>query len=186
MEKILVGKLVGMSDPGQWSQVHVFVPEGGRKEVLGSLIVAVAVRQKESIDLAAFGQEIIQRVHEEYYGLETGNLVELKAVVERVGREFTQVEMEIAVGVVKEIGERKVFYAVGDGGGKVILWRQGQIFEIVTDGSASGWLEPGDVVVVGTKALFELIGMEEWRGVGSGDGGGGGERLAPLLVKGKA
>ena len=94
MEKILVGKLVGMSDPGQWSQVHVFVPEGGRKEVLGSLIVAVAVRQKESIDLAAFGQEIIQRVHEEYYGLEVGNLVGLKLVLERVKGEFSQVELE--------------------------------------------------------------------------------------------
>jgi len=56
----------------------------------------------------------------------------------------------------------------------------------VTDGSASGWLEPGDVVVVGTKALFELIGMEEWLGVGSEAVEVAVERLAPLLVKGKA
>src|SRR3989344_5948132 len=109
MEKILVGKLVGMSDPGQWSQVHVFVPEGGRKETLGSLIVAVAVRQKESIDLAASGQEIIQRVHEEYYGLEVGNLVGLKLVLERVKGEFSQVELEVVVGVIKAVGDKQVF-----------------------------------------------------------------------------
>lgn len=186
MEKISVGKLVGMSDPGRWSQVHVFVPEGGRKEDWGSLIVAMSVGKREEAghDLAAFGQEIIQRLHEEYYGLEAGNLAGLRLVLERVRGEFSQVELEVGVGVIKDVGEKRAFYAAGGGGGKVVLVRGGQVFEIAA--GASGWLEPGDVAVVGTKTLFELIAMEDWREVGSEAVEVVVERLAPLLVKGKA
>lgn len=175
-----------MSDPGQWSQVHVFVPEGGRKEDWGSLIVAMSVRKREEAehDLAAFGQEIIQRLHEEYYGLEAGNLAGLRLVLERVRGEFSQVELEVGVGVIKDVGEKRAFYAAGGGGGKVVLVRGGQVFEIAA--GASGWLEPGDVAVVGTKTLFDLIGVEDWRGIGSEAVEGVVERLAPLLVKGKA
>lgn len=188
MREIQVGKLVGISSPAQWSQVHTFFPKEPGKE---GLVVAVSVEGKGDEDLAAFGQELIQRLHERYYGSseEQGGLVtKLEEAVVGVVREFDKVRVTIAAGVVVERGEKLGLAVVVEGEGKVVLVRRGEVFGIKEgSGSTSGWLAMGDVVVVGTTGLFALMGRKLLKQL---DGEKGvedlTEQLAPALVKGEA
>lgn len=211
MERVEVGKLVGMSSPTQWSQVHSFLPKGERGEERGMLVLAVSIGQKEQpsfaeategMDLAAFGQEVIQRLHEEYYGVaeeetDAGGLLErLKATIEKVVGEFGTVAMTVAGGVVKEHLGRWVMYVGLAGQGGAVLVRKGEVFEMVRrrdeEGEAktmmvSGWLEEGDVAVIGTEALWQLVRKEDLVRMGEKETVEEMvEELAPELVRGKA
>lgn len=202
MERVEVGKLVGMSSPTQWSQVHSFLPKGERGEERGMLVLAVSIQGEENKDLAAFGQEVIQRLHEEYYGVaeeetDAGGLLErLKATIEKVVGEFGTVAMTVAGGVVKEHLGRWVMYVGVAGQGGAVLVRQGEVFEMVRrkdeEGEAStmmvsGWLEEGDVAVIGTEALWQLVRKEDLVRMGEkGTVEEMVEELAPELVRGKA
>lgn len=211
MERIQIGKLVGMSSPERWSQVHAFVPEAGHKKDKGILLVVVSVGRPASsgqladtrgMDLAAFGQEMIQRAHEEFYGNQEvvveeesvdkiGILEGIKRVIDKVVGEFKQVDVAMAVGVMVEKDERRLFYGGVWGEGRVELVREGEVFGVIRGERgrlvrASGWVREGDVLVLGTGELFELVGSERWREVEVGKAEEMVEQLAPLLAKGEA
>lgn len=153
-------KVVGTSTPDSWSQTHYFVPEDKeKKKTRGELLAVLAVEGLgDGIEAVAFGREVINRLHEEYYGKPEEAVPEgLKGALEKIGHEFgAKVRVEITAAVFVE--DRLYVGTVGNG--RVLFVRDGQIGEILRGGSqvmtASGYLAAGDQFLIGTEDFFRL------------------------------
>ncbi len=163
---VKIAKLVGASSPTGWSQVHTFFPEAEKKE-LGVLLAAVAVTKKtEAAELAAFGTEAIQRLHEFYYGeTEARGLRRLVRAVEKVKTEFSEVNLAIVAGIVKSnLGDGKEgLYGVTSGQAQIFLERNRKLMKLLDSDEqegVSGFLLPQDRLVLATGELVNKIEAE--------------------------
>ncbi|MGB9706498.1 MAG: hypothetical protein ACPLXP_00275 [Microgenomates group bacterium] len=165
--KLKLAKIVSASNQRGWSQVHTFLPEEKEKlETRGQFLAVMGLGGlSEGVEIASAGRELISRLHEEYYGsLEERPFVQLKKAVERVFKEASsEAKIEIVAGAL--VGD--VLYLAAAGGGKVILRRGGEITTILQGNpdsllveTASGYLQKGDVFLLGTKRFFEVVGRE--------------------------
>jgi hypothetical protein len=154
-------KIVGTATDETWSQVHTFFPsEEEKRKKRGSLFAVLSLTGLgEGVEVVAVGREIISRLHEEYYGnLEEGVLARLKRAIEKLTAEIEPpAKLEIGAAVVSD----KVLYLAIAGGGQAVLSRGGKI-GLVLAGSekietASGYLEAGDLFLLGTAGFFNLV-----------------------------
>lgn len=164
MEKLTVqiAKLVGTPNQNSWSQVHSFIPEEEeKKSKRGFLLAIISFSGEEGVEAVATGREILSRFHEEYYGeTETKIFSRLTQAVEEVNEEFSQPErkLEIITAALVE----NIAYLVIKGGGRILL-KRGEAVQTLLEGNeeklatASGYLEEGDFLMLGTNLLFEVI-----------------------------
>lgn len=163
--KLQIAKIVGVSTESGWSQVHTFAPEEKEKlEKRGQLLAVISLTSLPfGTEIALAGKELISRLHEEYFGnLEEKPFFQLKNSLEKVFAEASrEAKVEIVAGSV--VGD--VLYLAIAGGGKVVLARGGKVGEIIGGGSgevetASGYLQKGDIFLLGTKKFFEVVPRE--------------------------
>lgn len=169
-------KIVGTAKERQWSQVHTFVPKEERLEALGIKIFTVALKigedqDREKPDLSSLGKEVIQRFHERYYGSgeSTSAGKHLEESLAEVRQEFESAVSEIIVGILlpAEDAERAGrLYLARCGAGGALLTREGKTYQLMggePEGAlekietVSGWLEEGDMLLVGTSGFFALL-----------------------------
>ncbi|MBI2010257.1 MAG: hypothetical protein HYS86_03740 [Candidatus Chisholmbacteria bacterium] len=173
-----VAKIVGAATEQAWSQVHTFFPkerDGNELALVAAVAVEVkpdlAVAEGARLDIAAFGAEVLQRLHEEYFGAaegERGTLGRVKEALGRVEREFQKVKLAAAVGVIafEQKSGKQVLYAAAAGEAKVELWREGKRLALLRgDGivrGVSGYLRKGDRLILGTTELFSRLSEAQW------------------------
>lgn len=109
----------------------------------------------------ATGREILSRLHEEYYGeTETKIFDQLSRAVNKIDEEFTLPERNLEI-VTCVIAEDLAYLAV-KGKGKILL-KRGTSFQTLIKGSeisvetASGYIKDGDLILLGTSLLFEVL-----------------------------
>ena len=154
-----VGKVVGKSGPGKWGQVHDFLPDEEEKRVShGRLIAAIGVNtggEEGQMDMVALGREVLSRLHEQYFGNNTGSARErLELAVSSVISEFHKTE----IAAIAVFSEEIVVVAMGGAG----------VF-VSTSAGAEGWLVKvgeaglksfsskgvsGKVLVMGTRGFW--------------------------------
>ena len=158
-----VMKIVGASSDKNWPQVHAFSPrEPEKAEKFGNLVVVFRLTSKEeSLEISSFGKEVIQRFHEIYYSsLEESVLDNLKFALEKISGEFDQ-QIDLEVSAVVIIGEEKPILYASCFNCRVKIYRNSSLVELAgSEGeveSVSGWLQPDDRLILGTKQFFEQI-----------------------------
>lgn len=167
-----VAKVVGTLTKKGWSQVHTFCPEEKEKLLArGQFLVAISLQaadfqtsqDEKTVEdkLTSQGRELITRLHEEYYGeLKTPALTRLKETVEKVvaesGAEITAAALVDGVCYLAILGEGKLILARKD---KIVTILKGEpkTTQAVT---ASGWLESGDLFLLGTGEFFKLLSLQ--------------------------
>lgn len=157
-----LAKIVGTSTEESWSQVHTFSPpEEEKKQKRGNLLAILALTGLgEGVEAVAAGREVISRLHEEYFGnLEGEALERLKEAVEKVVSEV-EPPARIEIGAAAVLG--KILYLAIAGLGQAVLQRRGKIGVVLTGSdrveTASGYLEVGDIFLLGTTGFFHLVG----------------------------
>ncbi len=166
----VAGKLVGKLGQNAWAQVYDFTPEGEEKLSKRGRLVAVvgmeASEGTEQVEMVQAGREVLARLHELYYGEETGEaFIVLKNAIGSVRREFEGVE----IGGVVLAGE--FVYIVAGGG--VGVWvsrpaegenqaeKQGWLVraeeEREKEAAFSGRGEESEMVVLGNKSFFSGV-----------------------------
>lgn len=180
-------KIVGMPEDGFWGQVHCFNPqEEEKKKKRGQLLAVLTVGEvEEGLEAVETGREVLRRLHEEYYGNLEGSAFErLTEAVEGAKGEASEVEI-VAASVVG----RAMFLAIA-GGGKIVLKRDGELgvvlqgkseaSEVVT---GSGYLQEGDLVLLGSESFFETMEGGVLRAaLESGSPQEAGEIISPLVM----
>jgi len=162
--KLKIAKIVGPSVERSWSQVHTFVPgEKEKLEARGEFLAVMSLGElTREVEIASAGRELISRLHEEYYGsLEEKPFAQLKKAVEKVVKEAS-LEAKIEINAACVVGD--VLYLAIAGGGKAVLQRQGKTTTILQGSyqpflveTASGYLQNGDIFLLGTKSFFEVV-----------------------------
>jgi hypothetical protein len=150
-------KLTGNPGSSGWTQIHEFRPEDEEKlKKRGYFFAVVSTSYQESgAGGAAYGRELLTRLHEEYFGnLETSAFVALKNAVEKVAREGEK-KVEIAAAAILD----DVVYTTAQGGAGVSLYRSGGLAKILVSReeevtSASGFPQEKDLLILGTRAFF--------------------------------
>ena len=158
-----VMKIVGASSEKNWPQVHAFSPrEPEKAEKFGNLVVVFRLTSKEeNLEISSFGKEVIQRFHEVYYSsLEESVLDNLKFSLEKIKGEFDkQIDLEMSAVVI--IGEEKPILYASCFNCRVKIYRDSNLVDLASsDGeikSISGWLQPNDRIILGTKQFFEQV-----------------------------
>jgi len=160
-----VSKIVGGSNNLFWSQTHVFLPGNEvKKKEFGCLLASFCLKakNKEEINIIAFGKEVLLRFQELYYANFNDNGLErLNKSLQSLNKEFkASVEIEIAAAVVFPDG---LTYFISQAGGEVFIFRKKHLVKILSGQekiSSSGFLEENDFVVLGSKQFFELVNLE--------------------------
>jgi len=157
-----LAKIVGTATTNGWSQIHTFTPEEvEKKEKRGTLLSVIMFSKKESeVEALNFGREIISRLHEEYYGDESGPILpHLTAVLKKINEEFgIEEKLEVVSGVITN----DVLYLAILGGGKILM-KRGSSLEVILSGqvaqveSASGYLQDSDWLVFGTSDFYAAL-----------------------------
>lgn len=165
MDKFLLhcAKIVGTPTGTSASWVHTFFPQEAEKlQKRGHLLAVIGLTEfTGASEIAAVGKEIISRLHEEYYGvLETSAFHQLQTSVGKVSQETKEgTEFKLDIGAVGIL--QNVLYAVVDDGGKLIINRQGEVKTILAENNTlSGYLQDGDVFLLGTGEFFRLVSKE--------------------------
>jgi len=189
--KLEAVKIVSAPIRGNWSQVHVFTPENEEKLQKRGQIFAVFSLKSTTFtseeEIASVGKEIISRFHEEYYGILEGSAFnQLKKAQEQVLKEAL-LEAKIEIVSVALVGN--ILYLGITGLGEVILSRGGKVSCILRGENehlvktASGFLHPGDIFVLGTKNFFEIVPPPTVEvALKSGSARRAGEILTPLVL----
>ena len=160
MFSLKTAKVIGTPDGEAWSQAHDFKVEGEKLTKRGRLLVVLTLSQAvEGVEAVAAGREVLARINEEYYGNLEGNPFErLQAVLEKLNKEFKNLELILAafyqkVGYFREAksssprakrgyyGQLPIVAYFGIlGGGKVVIKRESNIqtiFELGSDRRSS-------------------------------------------------
>jgi len=158
-----VAKILGAASETGWAQSFFFTPEN--KDLLekrGSLLACFSLFDEEGAN-SEFGQDLVDRLQEEYYsqtaGLPMPRLVDsLEAIAQEVAESEVDFEVEITAGVFW----RGVWYFAVLGEGKVLVKRGPTISAVLVGEAAgqvvssSGKAEEGDMVMLGTAGFFIL------------------------------
>ncbi len=187
-EELSVAKIVGSSDEKRWVQVHTFFPDDKEKKKKRGILLAVLTLkdlEEEEVEVVEVGREVIARLHEEYYGNLEGNA--FFGLKRAVGKLREEVKIEILAGAVILGEEERVLYLVTEGEGRVMIQRGEALGEVLRGKkgevkTASGYLEEGDLIVLGNGGFFKIVGG----GVLKGFLGGGSveeivDELAPVI-----
>lgn len=166
--KFLTAKVAGTPSKSAWAQVHTHAPSDEEKKTArGELLVALSVSQvSEEVEAVALGKEIITRLHEEYFGKEEGRPFEaLKKAVEKVWNEFSSGEEPAAkVEVITLVIWGEYVYFAAAGGGKVALWREGELVSLLTTRgepvAVSGKPQVNDIFIFGTSVFFDAVSQD--------------------------
>ncbi|MFZ5365852.1 MAG: hypothetical protein ACOZBZ_00985 [Patescibacteria group bacterium] len=162
---VRVAKIVGSPAPNFWSQVHTFFPEDQKKRNLRGIFLGVLSfsGKGEGVEAVSVGREILSRLHEEYYGeLETPAMEKLKQAVSKVVSEFSRPGEGQSLKVVAGVVLGDVLYLTSSGLGQAWI-KRGGLMQMVLESSesevetASGFLEEGDFIVLGTNSFFDLL-----------------------------
>jgi len=189
--KIEAVKIVSAPIRGNWSQVHVFIPEDEEKLQKRGQIFAVFSLKNLVLgteeEIVSAGKELIARFHEEYYGfLENSPFNQLRKTHEEILKEvLPEGETEIVSGAL--LGN--IFYLGITGLGKIIL-KRGEKISFILQGEkenslkiASGPILSGDVFILGTQNFFEIIPPSVMgTALKSGSAQRAGEILTPLVL----
>ncbi len=161
-----VKQVLGTPDQGAWSQVHHFIPNQEEKFLKrGELILLVSLGEiDEEQPTASVGREIISRFHEEYYGsLDKKPMAALEEAVNKVAKEKSQYfDKPEEISLISLALWKNIAYLVVYHRGKILLRRQGKTVDLVqTENgqpiSASGFIQPGDIFILGTTDFFEKM-----------------------------
>ncbi len=168
---IKIAKIVGTANEKTWSQVHEFRPEadqpltGERLKTHGQLMAALAFKtKKEGLEVSSFGTEIITRLQESYYSNESRSVLKkVEQTMESLKAEFfNEVELEVVMGVLLQVGDESFLYAGRRGGGQVCLKRGESVVELLSGDKeagtvVSGKLKGDDKLVIGTSQFFKIV-----------------------------
>jgi len=203
MFSLKVAKVIGTPNGTAWSQVHDFKVEGEKLEKRGKLLVVLTLKEIEGgVAALSVGREVLARINEEYYGNLQGVPFErLKETLEKLAQEFQSLELLLAVFY------RNVGYFGILGGGKVVVKRESVIQTILELGPdeeqgnaktrnlaslsaetrkiliASGFVQEGDIFLLGSQKFFEAVAEGTWRAaLGAGEPEEMVETLAPIVV----
>ncbi len=161
-----VKQVLGTPDQGDWSQVHHFTPQQKEKFLKrGELVLLVSLGEiDEDQPTASVGREIISRFHEEYYGnLDEKPMAALEEAAKKVAKEkskyFKQPEEISLIGLVlwKNIAYLVIYHQ-----GRILFRRKGKTVKLLdseetSPASASGYVQTGDIFVLGTTDFFEKL-----------------------------
>lgn len=164
MDGLRLAKIVGTASETTWSQVLVF-PELKVGDALAKeqLLAAIAVRRtSEGVDVGAVGRAILATLQEDYFAASSDDVgVRLEEVV-AAALEGNEVEVDLAVGILKD--QRGTFVSYRGG---VLMWRRAEVGWIIPVKNELphnpavdmrvGEMQFGDKVVLGTAALFAKI-----------------------------
>ena len=163
--QLQLAKIVGSSTVKEWSQIHTFLPE--EKEKLtsrGQLLAVISLTGLgKGVETTVAGREVIARLHEEYYGqLEGRPFVQLKKAASRIKTEVGE-EAEVEIVAAALVGE--ILFLAISGNGQIFLRRQGEISLLLSGTkekivTASGPLQDGDLLLLGSKSFFRLVSQE--------------------------
>jgi len=168
---ITSAKITGNPEKGSWSQVYETKPEDIKLAFQkGHLIVVLATHfsiqknqdSKEGIETMLIGREVFSTIHKEYFQVSTRSALDcltasVKAVLKpSILQSLGRLEIA-AMACIKD-----VVYLVVYGGARILLYRQGSLFKIVSSSSeelltASGYACENDIYLVGTSNFFTLI-----------------------------
>lgn len=173
-----LAKIVGAPNHNNWPQVYTFSPEDEEKKrqrgVFWAAFSLETVKTGEESEIAALGKEIILRLHEEYYGQTGGSpLTALKQAVQKVTEEFIAQEQRLEITTAAFLDHTLYLALVGSGEiwfkrkealGRLLKGSSGEIQ------SASGFLQEGDWLVLGTGSFFTLLTEGVLRAAMEGEG----------------
>lgn len=181
MEKELkykVGKVHSEAKEGRYSFCLEVVPDDPRELTRGVLLAVVSISASSKFDAEAAGKKVLAALRENFYSQNSGGiLVALEhAVVAAHQRLLTIVfsggdESAVDFDLVAGVLWGSVFYLAQLGNGRAVILRGGKLRLIghKKDGgelaasdrpevkTASGLLEDGDVLSLGTPKFFELV-----------------------------
>lgn len=187
---VQVAKIVGTPNQKSWSQVYTFFPEDEeKKRKRGVLLAGLSFLTQEEIGTIEAGREIITRLQEEYYGeTETAVMEKLTEAVRKIAQEFTNQEEKLEICAVCLI--KNTLYLAIFGNGQIWLKRQGLLGKVLEGdppvggqvSNASGLVEEGDLLLLGTSSFFSLLGQGVLRAaLENNDPQEAVETLAPLV-----
>src|SRR3989339_1419744 len=154
-------QLVGTPGDWVWCQVHVLVPLT-REEVQqeGGLMLVIRLDGVEG-DLPTIGSEYIEKITEEFQQSgEKGRVEWIKEASESFLKEFgDKGGLGVAVVVPDSEGKRAVYIGGVGSGVRMEMWRNSRSAVLWKSGSGpvSGWVEPGDVLLLGTNELVDDV-----------------------------
>ncbi len=153
--------ITGNPEGSSWSQVHE-VREKVESPNRGNLIICLSVSVADEVTRVSLGKEILQRIEEEYFGNNTLTLYNsLKATLEVIQRQYKDHQISVVAVSVFE----GVVFAAAVGFAKVEIYRDRVLSKILESGDStvvvSGHSKEGDVLIIGTKAYFEMFDESE-------------------------
>ncbi|MDO8551424.1 MAG: hypothetical protein Q7S03_01980 [bacterium] len=173
---VKTAKIVGTPNHKSWSQAYSFSPEDEKKKKVRGILLAVLSlsTENEDAEMAVFGREALQRLHEKYYGQPEGSpMAGLTKAVESACREFAEVKVGLEITAVALV--ENVFYLATFSEGQVWIKRGAKISRVLCGKkkeaqSASGYTQKDDLVVLGTATFFNLLGDGVLRAALEGNG----------------
>lgn len=158
-----VARIVGPPSLRHWPQVYTFFPEDSEKQEKRGMFLSVLTLtlEEDELQITALGKEILLRLQEEYYGeIQAPVLEKLVEATKKVKEEFSLEGQSLEMITVVLLG--KALYLVNWSNGEIWLKRQSQLGRVLGGGetlkSASGFLEEGDLLIVGTETFFSIVG----------------------------
>jgi len=184
---VRLAKITGTPSKSCWSQTHTFFPEDSQKQKKRGILLACFSFSgaQQGVEAVAAGREILSRLHEEFYGeLEQDSFSKLSSAVDKVCQEFSRDGQNLEIVAACLLGE--VLYLAAKGGGQAWVRREGAFQKVLQGeavlGSASGFLKPDDLLILGTASFFEIVPQGVLKAsLESGDLQEAVEALAPLI-----
>jgi hypothetical protein len=188
---ITSAKLTGNPAGAGWAQIHEFLPDDKTKlELRGHLFAVVATVKKQEtsgeLDNIMAGRELLTRLHEEYFGeTQRSAFNALSQAVEKVIDEFSGDWEGVEIAAAALVGD--IVYSAVGGGGLAAVYRDGALAKILTSQKgksvcASGRPREGDIFLLGTKNVFEVLTEGVVKGALAGSGiAEAAESLAPAV-----
>ncbi len=180
------GKVTTDSKEGHWSTAFEFAPPSqSEKASRGVLVAAISITASPKFDSALAGDQVLSALQEDYYAQTTGGILPAleRAVTSAHQRLITLVfsgqgeEEAVDFNLVVGVLWGSVFYLAQLGESRAVIRRGGELKLIghrtgAEDGDlavgdkpdirvASGLLEVGDKIILGTPKFFDIIPAEE-------------------------
>lgn len=154
MNTLLVGKVVATATPWSWSQAY---HAGGLTAVIS---LSLPEDSEITLSLPTIGKQILNNLEAEFFGLAEKDL---SGIIHAAKTSVKDLEREVTLSFVVASSINNVLYLVAIGGGKVYLKRQEEVGVVIqssedkSSASSSGFLEPGDVVILQTAQFAHLV-----------------------------
>lgn len=151
-------KIVSFSKPSSWSQVY----NAGRLFAILSLKRSNTKEQETHDLLSQIGREILDKLEEEFFTIETKDLLSIKQAVKVTLQNLSD---EIVSSFAAAVFTNNVLYLFAKGGAKVFI-KRGEKFGTILDSTgqdyksitaSSGPLEDSDLIILSTKPFLDII-----------------------------